>query len=90
MLQALSLLVITGVVLYLVYLFDPNTFYTRNGMQVYYSLLFFWSRNMIEIQLYYISEQKFKVFNRGTNIFILTLVGYLFWGNFLAFYGLSA
>ena len=54
-LQTLSLLVLTGLALYLVHCLDSETYYKVNGMQVYYSLLFFWSRNMIEIQLYYIS-----------------------------------
>lgn len=83
MLQTLSLLILTGIALFIVFLFDPVTYYTKNGLQVYYSLLFFWSRNMIEIQLYYISEQKFKVYNRGTNIFMFFFLGYLLWGNFL-------
>ena len=59
-------------------------------MQVFYSLLFFWSRNMIEIQLYYVSKQKFKVYNRGTNIFMITLLAWVVLGNFLTQLGLSA
>lgn len=45
---------------------------------------------MIEIQLYYISGQKFKVYNRGTNIFLFTLIGYLVYGKALALIGISA
>lgn len=90
MLQALSLLVITGAVLCFVHLVDSEIYFQKNGLQVYYSLLFFWSRNMIEIQLYYISGQKFKVYNRGTNIFVFTLVGYLVYGKALLNLGVSA
>lgn len=89
-LEALSLLVLTGFALILVYFLDPTIYYLRNGMQVYYSLLFFWSRNMIEIQLYYVSKQKFKVHNRGTNIFMFTLLGWVFLGKFLTQLGLTA
>jgi hypothetical protein len=45
---------------------------------------------MIEIQLYYVSKQKFKVYNRGTNIFMITLLAWVFLGNFLTQLGLSA
>lgn len=90
MLQALSLLVITGAVLYFVHFVDSEIYFQKNGLQVYYSLLFFWSRNMIEIQLYYISGQKFKVYNRGTNIFVFTLIGYLVYGKALLNLGISA
>jgi hypothetical protein len=45
---------------------------------------------MIEIQLYYVSGQKFKVYNRGTNIFMFTFIGYLIYGNILASIGISA
>lgn len=83
-LEALSLLVFTGIALVLVHVIDSETYFNRNGLQVFYSLLFFWSRNMIEIQLYYISGQKFKVYNRGTNIFLFTLIGYLVYGKALA------
>lgn len=89
-LQALSLLIITGIVLIFVHLIDEDTYFKRNGLQVYYSLLFFWSRNMIEIQLYYVSGQKFKVYNRGTNIFMFTFVGYLIYGKTLTLIGISA
>ena len=90
MLEALSLLVFTALALGLVYIMDPETYFVKNGMQIYYSLLFFWSRNMIEIQLYYVSKQKFKVYNRGTNIFMFTLIGWVFFGKYLEFIGLSA
>ena len=84
------MLVFTALALILVYFLDPETYFLRNGMQVYYSLLFFWSRNMIEIQLYYVSKQKFKVYNRGTNIFMITLLAWAFLGKFLNQLGLSA
>jgi hypothetical protein len=45
---------------------------------------------MIEIQLYYVSKQKFKVYNRGTNIFMITLLAWVVLGNFLTQLGLSA
>lgn len=37
----------------------------------FYALAFMWSRNMINIQLYFITKQKFRVFNRGTLSFLL-------------------
>lgn len=89
-LQTLSLVIFTGIALILTHLIDEETYYNRIGLQVYYSLLFFWSRNMIEIQLYYISGQKFKVYNRGTNIFMFTFIGYLFYGKALESIGVSA
>jgi hypothetical protein len=83
------LVIFTAIALIFVYLADKDTYFNKNGLQVYYSLLFFWSRNMIEIQLYYISGQKFKVYNRGTNIFMVTLLGYLIYGSILEKIGVS-
>lgn len=39
--------------------------------------MFFWSRNMINIQLSYITKQKYRVFNRGTNSFIVFCLIYV-------------
>ncbi len=83
------MVIFTAIALIFVYLADKDTYFNKNGLQVYYSLLFFWSRNMIEIQLYYISGQKFKVYNRGTNIFMVTLLGYLIYGSILEKIGVS-
>lgn len=44
----------------------------------FYALAFFWSRNMINIQLYYITKQKYKVFNRGTVSFLIPCLFYYF------------
>jgi hypothetical protein len=53
-------------------------------------LLFMWSRNMIDIQLNYIAKQRFRVFNRGTNIFIGLCFFYMISKDFLAGIGVSA
>ena len=39
--------------------------------------MFFWARNMILIQLYFITKQKYKVFNRGTNTYLLSFILYI-------------
>lgn len=56
---------------------------------IFYSLLFSWSRNMIEMQLYYVTKQKYNPFNLGTLGFVLPSLAFLlsnspanayFWG----------
>jgi hypothetical protein len=54
-----------------------------------YSLLFMWSRNMIDIQLNYIAKQRFRVFNRGTNIFIGLCFFYMIFKDYLTNIGIS-
>jgi|JI10StandDraft_1071094.scaffolds.fasta_scaffold139331_3 hypothetical protein len=64
------LYVSTGIAMLLTYLSirDLNTsvFYC-----FFYSVMFMWSRNMINIQLQYITKQKYRVFNRGTLSFLV-------------------
>jgi hypothetical protein len=56
---------------------------------IFYSLMFSWSRNMIHIQLFYVTKQRFNPFNLGTLGFVLPSLAYLvtdlppnayFWG----------
>ena len=60
----------TGIAILVVYLCLPvlssDVFYC-----FFYSLMFMWSRNMINIQLQYITKQKYRVFNRGTLSFLV-------------------
>lgn len=44
---------------------------------IFYSIMFMWSRNMINIQLQYITKQKYRVFNRGTLSFIVLCALYI-------------
>lgn len=59
-----------GVAILLVYLsipvLDAPVFYS-----LFYSIMFMWSRNMINIQLQHITKQKYRVFNRGTLSFLV-------------------
>lgn len=60
-----------GIAIYVVHLSVPGmtagAFYP-----FFYSIMFFWSRNMINIQLYHITKQKYRVFNRGTLSFLIS------------------
>ena len=49
----------------------------------YYSVMFMWSRNMIQIQLQFIIKQKYNVFNRATNMLIVSSVAYFLVGKYL-------
>lgn len=64
------LYVSAGIAILLVYLriedLNRPTFYA-----FFYSIMFMWSRNMINIQLQYITKQKYRVFNRGTLSFLI-------------------
>lgn len=64
------LYVSAGIAILLVYLcIDDLTmpiFYA-----LFYSIALMWSRNMINIQLQYITRQKYRVFNRGTLSFLI-------------------
>lgn len=44
-----------------------------------------WSRNMINIQLQYITKQKYRVFNRGTLSFIVLCAIYVVLSRFTDF-----
>lgn len=72
----------TGVAILFVYLTVPVltscTFYS-----FFYAIMFMWSRNMINIQLYYITKQKYRVFNRGTLSFLLLCGFYAVFHNIL-------
>ena len=59
-----------GITILLVYLsIDDLT--TPTFYALFYSIALMWSRNMINIQLQYITRQKYRVFNRGTLSFII-------------------
>lgn len=49
----------------------------------YYSIMFMWCRNMILIQVQFITKQKYKVFNRGTNSFLVLTGIYILFHNYL-------
>jgi hypothetical protein len=42
--------------------------------------MFTWSRNMIEIQVYFVTKQTFNPFNYGTLTFLISAAIYLFLG----------
>ena len=60
-----------------------NKIYEKAFYEIYYMMLFMWARNMILIQLYFITKQKYKVFNRGTNLFLFALISYMVFGHFI-------
>ncbi len=43
-----------------------------------YVLMFTWSRNMIEIQVYFVTKQSFNPFNYGTLTFLISTAIFLF------------
>lgn len=45
---------------------------------LFYGLTFSWSRNMIEMQLYYVTKQRYNPFNLGTLGFVVPSLSYLF------------
>lgn len=65
-----------GVAIALVWYTLPHlsrwTFYS-----FFYAIMFMWSRNMINIQLQFITRQKYNVFNRGTLSFLLLCAVYV-------------
>lgn len=68
-----------GIAILLVYLsipvLDTHVFYS-----FFYSIMFMWSRNMINIQLQHITKQKYRVFNRGTLSFLVLCGFYVLFG----------
>jgi hypothetical protein len=64
----------SGISLYIVCVSTPDL--SEIFYPFFYSIMFFWSRNMINIQLYHITKQKYRVFNRGTMSFIAFCVIY--------------
>jgi len=87
--HVLNLPISTGLLLAFMWFFDRNLFFGQVGLQMTYCLLFMWSRNMIDIQLNYIAKQRFRVFNRGTNIFIGLCFLYLIFNEKLNGMGIS-
>jgi hypothetical protein len=63
------LYVVAGISILSVYLCVPK-FEADVAYPFFYATMFFWSRNMICIQLNYITNQKYRVFNRGTVSFV--------------------
>lgn len=49
----------------------------------YYAIMFMWCRNMILIQVQFITKQKYRVFNRGTNSFLVLSAIYILFHNSL-------
>lgn len=47
-------------------------------LPIFYLLTFSWSRNMIEIQVYFVTKQEFNPFNLGTLSFAIPAVLFLF------------
>ncbi len=72
-----------GIAILLVYLSIP----VLDGPVFYaflYSIVFMWSRNMINIQLQFITKQKYRVFNRGTLSFLILCGFYVVFHRFLS------
>jgi hypothetical protein len=63
------LYIVAGASILAVYLSTPK-FSGEVAYPFFYAIMFFWSRNMISIQLNYITKQKYHVFNRGTLSFV--------------------
>ena len=80
--EVLLLYVSTGVILLVLY-FSDREIYKKNFFPFYYTLMFFWARNMILIQLQFITKQRYRVFNRGTNTFLFFTILYIVGGRFL-------
>jgi len=66
-----------AVALISLYLFKDGTLETAY-IPLCYSLMFSWSRNMIEIQVYFVTKQRFNPFNFGTLSFVVPAIMYLF------------
>lgn len=47
-------------------------------LPIFYLMTFSWSRNMIEIQVYFVTKQEFNPFNYGTLSFAIPTLAYLF------------
>ena len=76
------LYVLTGAILLGLKLAD-DSIYSKVFYHIYYILMFLWARNMILIQLYFISRQKYRVLNRGTNLYLLFGLIYIMFANYL-------
>lgn len=80
---ALLLPVSYAVTLLLLYFQFPTIFFSPTIYSLAYALLFSWSRNMIEIQVYFVTKQVFNPFNRGTLTFIVPALAYPLLRSFL-------
>lgn len=76
------LYIYTGLILIGLYLVQ-NDIFTTAYFPIIYTLMFLWARNMILIQLYFITKQKYKVLNRGTNLFIFFGLVYIIFHSYL-------
>lgn len=63
----------TGITLYCFYYWYPQINHEIYHC-LFYTLIAMWARNMILIQFQFITDQKYNIFNIGTNFFILTLL----------------
>lgn len=65
-----------GATLVLMHYYDRSTHFSKTELPIFYSLLFTWSRNMIQLQLCFVTKQVYQPFNIGTLFFI----GMVFFG----------
>lgn len=77
------LYVSAGIAMLLVYLSIPDL-NERVFYAFMYSVVFMWSRNMINIQLQFITKQKYRVFNRGTLSFLILCAFYVVFNRILS------
>jgi hypothetical protein len=45
-----------------------------NFYTIFYMFLFFWGRNLMLLQVSSVTNQKFNVFNKGTNFFLVAII----------------
>lgn len=67
----------TATTLVLIYLFGPEGIYDKIYVYVIYIFMFMYARNMILIQLCSVTQQKYNVFNRGTNFYLIAMNGFI-------------
>lgn len=64
-------------IIILIQVFKPEA-YIMATLPIFYLLTFSWSRNMIEIQVYFVTKQEFNPFNLGTLSFAIPALIFLF------------
>lgn len=64
-------------IIILIQIFKPEA-YIMATLPIFYLLTFSWSRNMIEIQVYFVTKQEFNPFNLGTLSFAIPALIFLF------------
>jgi hypothetical protein len=74
--NAFLLYPIPGILLFLIYTSNPQILDIAY-YEIFYATMFMWARNMILIQLQYLTKQKFVVLNRGTLTFFFFMLGCL-------------